>query len=211
MDSFEHVVATIFDREGYWVRTNVKVALTADERRQINRPSAPRWELDVVAYSGRRSELLVIECKSYLDSRGVRTSSFDGTKADAETRYKLFSDEVLRRTVLARLEAQLLEQGFCPPGVEATLCLAAGKIYDDPARLRSIFEQNGWLLFDSVRLVERLQRLAEESYDSSIASVVAKLLLREEGKARSQERPPSKRPPPYSTKRQGGQPGLPLT
>jgi len=68
MDSFEQVVATILGRNGYWVRTSVKVALTPDEKREIGRPSAPRWELDVVAYSGSRNELLVVECKSYLDS-----------------------------------------------------------------------------------------------------------------------------------------------
>lgn len=189
MDSFEHVVATIFDREGYWVRTSVKVALTPEEKRQINRPSTPRWELDVVAYSGSRNELLVIECKSYLDSYGVRTTSFDGTKGDEETRYKLFSDDMLRQTVLSRLETQLVEQGFCPPGIKATLCLAAGKIYGDPVPLRSIFDQNGWRLFDTGWLVERLQRLADESYDNSVASVVAKLLLRNEDARRPAERP----------------------
>jgi hypothetical protein len=188
MDSFEHVVATIFDREGYWVRTSVKVALTPEEKRLINRPSAPRWELDVVAYSGARNELLAIECKSYLDSYGVRMTSFDGTKAEEETRYKLFSDDVLRETVLSRLETQLVEQGFCPPGIKATLCLAAGKIYGDPTPLRSIFDQRGWRLFDTAWLVERLQRLAEESYDNSVASVVAKLLLRNEEARRPAER-----------------------
>lgn len=110
MDSFEQVVATILDREGYWVRTSVKVGLTPEEKREIGRPSAPRWELDVVAYSGSRNELLVVECKSYLDSYGVRTTSFDGSKADEETRYKLFSDDVLRRVVLSRLEKQLASQ-----------------------------------------------------------------------------------------------------
>ena len=189
MDSFEHVVATILDREGYWVRTNVRVALTPEEKRLINRPSAPRWELDVVAYSGSRNELLVVECKSYLDSYGVRTTSFDGSKADEETRYKLFSDDVLRRVVPSRLEKQLAEQGFCPEGTKATLCLAAGKIYGDPAPLRVIFEKNGWRLLESRWLIEGLQRLAEESYDNSVASVVAKLLLRDEAERRPVAKP----------------------
>jgi len=179
MDSFEQVVATILDREGYWVRTSVKVALTPEEKRAIQRPSAPRWELDVVAYSGSRNELLVVECKSYLDSDGVRATSFDGSKADEETRYKLFSDDVLRRVVLGRLETQLAEQGFCPQGTKATLCLAAGRIYGDAAPLREIFVLNGWRLFERGWMIDGLHRLAEESYDNSVASVVAKLLLRE--------------------------------
>jgi len=40
-------------------------------RREIGRPSSPRWELDIVAYSGRDNLLLVVECKSRLDSQGV--------------------------------------------------------------------------------------------------------------------------------------------
>jgi hypothetical protein len=184
MDSFEQVVATILDREGYWVRTSVKVALTPEEKREIQRPSAPRWELDVVAYSGSRNELLVVECKSYLDSAGVRATSFDGSKADEETRYKLFSDDVLRHVVLGRLEAQLAEQGFCPHGTKATLCLAAGRIYGDAEPLREIFVMNGWRLFERGWMIDGLHRLSEESYDNSVASVVAKLLLREEQAAR---------------------------
>lgn len=179
MDSFEQVVATILDRAGYWVRTSVKVPLTAEEKREIGRPSSPRWELDVVAYSGRSNELLVVECKSYLDSAGVRATSFDGSKAEEETRYKLFTDPVLRRVVLGRLEKQLTDDGFCPQGTKATLCLAAGRIYGDPARLREIFQFNGWRLFERRWLVGGLQRLADESYDNSVASVVAKVLLRE--------------------------------
>ncbi|MGZ5441495.1 MAG: hypothetical protein ACXW5U_07405 [Thermoanaerobaculia bacterium] len=180
MDAFEHVVATILERDGYWVRTSVKVTLTPEEKREILRPSSPRWELDVVAYSGSRNELLVVECKSYLDSYGVRTTSFDGTKAEEETRYKLFSDDLLRRVVLSRLEKQLVEQRFCPEGTKATLCLAAGKIYGDPVPLREIFVRKGWCLLDTDWLVAGLRRLADESYDNSVASVVAKLLLRNE-------------------------------
>lgn len=180
MDSFEQVVAAVLDRDGYWVRTSVKVALTREEKQEIGRPSAPRWELDIVAYKGSTNELLVVECKSYLDSAGVRLTSFDGPKAAEETRYKLFSDDTLRRVVLSRLQTELAAQGFCPEGTEAKLCLAAGNIYGDAAALRTVFETRGWRLLERSWLVEGLQRLASESYDNSVASVVAKLLLREE-------------------------------
>ena len=180
MDSFEQVVATILDRKGYWVRTSVKVVLTPDEKKEIGRPSSPRWELDIVAYGGARNELLVVECKSYLDSYGVRLTSFEGPKAEEETRYKLFSDDVLRRVVLSRLEKQLIEQGFCPPGTRAQLALAAGKIYGDPAPLRAFFQRKGWQLFENDWLVEGLRQLDTESYENSVASVVTKILLRNE-------------------------------
>lgn len=158
MDSFEQVVATILDRAGYWTRTSVKVHLTREEKQAIERPSSPRWELDIVAYGGQSNELLVVECKSYLDSAGVRAASFDGPKAAGETRYKLFSDERLRGVVLSRLETQLVEQGFCPAGIKAKLCLAAGNIHGDPTALHSIFAAKGWKLFDRSWLVSGLKR-----------------------------------------------------
>jgi len=156
------------------------VNLTPEDKEKINRRSAPRWELDVVAYSGRENKLLVVECKSFLDSGGVHLAAFEGPKAATETRYKLFSDDELRRVVLARLETQLVEQGFCPPGTQARLCLAAGNIYRDAERLREVFEEKGWTLYDRSWLRAGLEALAKESYENSVASVVAKLLLREE-------------------------------
>jgi Holliday junction resolvase len=37
----------------------------------IGRPSSPRWDIDIIAYKGAINEVLVVECKSYLDSRSV--------------------------------------------------------------------------------------------------------------------------------------------
>ena len=91
VDAFEQLVAEILWMEGYWVRTSVKVELTKEEKRLIGLPSAPRWEVDVVAYNARDNFLRVVECKSYFDSVGVRASAFDGSNADHATRYKLAS------------------------------------------------------------------------------------------------------------------------
>src|SRR5215213_3406188 len=102
MDAFENVVAMLLERSGYWVRPGYKVNLTKEEKRAIGRPSCPRWELDIVAYKGTSNELLVVECKSYLDSKGVGISGFDGSDDSATKQYKLFNDEVLRRIVFNR-------------------------------------------------------------------------------------------------------------
>lgn len=77
MDAFEQVVAEILWLQGHWVRTSVKVELSKEEKKRIQRPSSPRWELDIVAYSGRSNLLSVVECKSYLDSSGVHFKGFD--------------------------------------------------------------------------------------------------------------------------------------
>lgn len=50
MDAFEQVVSEILWMEGHWVRTSVKVKLTARDKSQIGLPSCPRWETDIVAY-----------------------------------------------------------------------------------------------------------------------------------------------------------------
>ena len=76
MNSFESLVGMLLEREGFWVRHSVKVNLTKEEKRNIGRPSSPRWELDLVAYKGATNELKIVECKSYLDSVGVSLASY---------------------------------------------------------------------------------------------------------------------------------------
>ena len=56
MDSFETLVGSLLEKDGFWVRTSVKVELTAEEKRKIGRPSSPRWELDLVAYKAKSNE-----------------------------------------------------------------------------------------------------------------------------------------------------------
>jgi hypothetical protein len=121
MESFEQVVAEILWREGYWVRTSVKVELTKDEKHQINLPSAPRWEIDVLAYKARENAILAVECKSYLDSPGVAMKGFDGTSDKAGNRSKLFNKSNIRDVVFSRLRPRRAEScganGFSPSSV----------------------------------------------------------------------------------------------
>src|ERR1700760_3756877 len=128
MDAFEQLVSEILWMEGYWVRTSVKVELTKDEKRQIGRPSSPRWELDIVAYNGRDNLPKVVECKSYLDSRGVALRAFDGSDAKPAERFKLFADANLWSVVFELLRLQFAETGACRPNADIKLCLARGRI-----------------------------------------------------------------------------------
>ncbi len=168
--------------EGFWVRTSVKVDLTKEEKRAIGRPSAPRWELDIVAYSGRDNRLLVVECKSYLDSRGVVFSGFDGSQKDGSDRYKLFNDDTLRRVVFDRLRLQFAESGACGNNAAVQLCLACGRIASeiDRSGLRAHFAAKQWELWDEPWLRERLRTMAKRGYENQVSAVVAKLLLRGE-------------------------------
>jgi hypothetical protein len=177
--AFEHVVASILQRQGYWTLPTLKVKLTKEEKRAIGRASSPRWELDVVAYRGSDNSVNVVECKSFLDSSGVDCSAFSGENRAAETKYKLFCDETLRRVVLTALERQLVEEKFVRPGPSVTLCLAAGKIRGDEDWLAKTFERRGWILWGPGYIRDELRALKESGYENSVAAVVTKLLLRE--------------------------------
>jgi hypothetical protein len=180
MDAFETVVSEILWRDGYWVQNSLKVELTKEEKVAIARPSTPRWELDIVAYSGRRNELLVVECKSYLDSIGVQFRAFDGTDGILANRFKLFNDATLRNIVLNRLRLQLFEAGLINQDPSIKLVLVCGKIVRDKDRglLREHFGRSGWLLWDAQWLKEKLKSMSEGGYENSPVAVVAKLLLR---------------------------------
>lgn len=180
MDAFEQIISEILWMEGFWVRTSVKVHLTKEEKVKIGRKSSPRWELDVVAYSAKTNTLHIIECKSYLDSRGVTLQAFDGRNTKQASRYKLFNDANLRKVVFNRLRLQLIESGACSKGVKMNLCLACGKIASDKNRegLKKLFKKQGWELWDEKWLKEKLGHMAAQGYENQVSSVVAKLLLR---------------------------------
>lgn len=183
MDAFESLIAVLLRRQGYWTRTNFKVELTAAEKRRIGRPSSPRWDLDVIAFKGATNELLAVECKSFLDSPGVKFRQGAFVPSD---RYKLFTESTLRQVVLNRLSRQLFKLGAVGRKPRVTLCLAAGHIASQKDResLEAHMKKNGWLLFDESWILEQLEDTADSAYENDVAHVVAKLIIRM-GKANS--------------------------
>ena len=180
MDAFENLVAMLLKRDGYWTSIGVKVELTKAEKRKVGRPSSPRWEIDVVAYKGSTNELLAVECKSFLDSRGVQ---FHGGGFEPPERYKLFTDSRLQKTVLGRLRKQLVASGACRRAPKVTLALAAGKIASNTPvdELRAQFAKRGWRLIDPDWIYERLKTASASGYENDMACVVSKLILRRNG------------------------------
>ena len=177
MDAFENVVAAALFRQGYWVVNGLKVELTKEEKRRVGRPSMPRAEPDVVAYSPPRRELLVVECKSFLDSGGVL---FRDEGFGKPNRYKLFTDDAYREVVFDRLKTQLVAAGHVLGDTDVRLALAAGNVdgRTDLAAMRSHFDARGWTLFDPETIRGWLVELSQTGYANDTATVVAKLLLR---------------------------------
>ncbi len=177
MDAFESLIESLLRREGYWTATSVKVSLSQRQKVAIGRPSSPRWELDLVAYKGRTNELLVVECKSYLDSRGV---TFRRGQFEPAQRYKLFTEPKLRRVVLRALETQLIKSGACSKRPKARLGLAAGRVAGgtDRVAMDLAFKKNGWELFDDSRIRSMLRNTKDADYENDVALVATKILLR---------------------------------
>lgn len=177
MDAFENIVAMILRREGYWVRTSYKVKLTKEDKRKIRRPTTPRWELDVIAYKPRSNELLVVECKSFLNSLGVVYKDFSGKSERGKKRYKLFNDRRLWSVVRSRLVRQLKEEGACLNRPKVQLCLAAGRIPpNDQDDMQLYCKKHRWQLFDADWFKTKFGELADSDYENEVAIVAAKLM-----------------------------------
>jgi hypothetical protein len=178
MNAFEQLAASLLTRDGYWVYPSYKVVLTTEEKRLIGRPTSPRWEIDLVAYKPNLNELLVVECKAYLDSGGVKLASFLKPKRD---RFKLFNEPELREIVFTRLKSQLIKSGAVIRDPKVRLALMAAKIKPkEHSAIVDLFHKNEWELFDENWIREQFKKLADGSYEDDVPSVVAKLLLRDQ-------------------------------
>ncbi len=133
-----------------------------------------------MAYKGATNELKIVECKSFLDSTGVSLASFDGSRPQDKSRYKLFHEKLLLKTVADRLVFQLEEAGFCRSSPKVVLCLAAGKIKNSRDRdsLRTFFSRRQWELLDEEWIGDRVRKIADAGYEDDVAIIVAKILER---------------------------------
>lgn len=185
MHAFEQIVARLLEAEGYWTRVGFYVDLTKDEKREAGKPSMPRPQIDVIAFNPKANELLLIECKSFLDSRGVMLSGFHG-KADTEKDvYKLFNRIRLRTIVTRAIVRQLRRDGLVTGRPHVRLGLVAGKVYsNDEAALRDLFAARGWIFIGPREVAEKLRTFAERGYEDDVATIVTKILERNSAGAR---------------------------
>jgi len=180
MNAFEEIAAHFFEAQGYWTRVGLKIDFDKAQKRALGNPSMPRPEIDVIAFKPGPNELLVVECKSYLDSDGVRVESFEGEDSAHKDRFKLFNLEMYRQLVAENLVAQLKREGLLlsiPPTIRYVV--VAGKIKSGhELRLRAIFEKNGWQLVTPTALAEGLRKFAQRGYEDDIATMIVKILER---------------------------------
>ena len=180
MNAFEGLIAGLLRQEGYWTIVGYKVNLSKAKKVELGKPSLPRPEIDILAYQVAQNLLLWVECKSYLDSRGVTIVPFTNKNDRGVDRYKVFTQPDYRRIVSAELVKQVVASQMALPNPTVKYCLAAGKIATEGDRksIHQYFDQQGWLLYDDEWIKKQLIAASTGGYEDDIAILVAKLFNR---------------------------------
>jgi hypothetical protein len=176
MNAFEELVASLLRRQGYWTQIGYKVDIDKATKRRLGKWSMPRPEIDIVAYKPALNELLWVECKTYLHSRGVHM----GHVAPGTAAIDVFAYPKFRKTVTDKLISQMQREGLVRGKPRVSYCLAAAHVTSRPERerLRSYFKKQGWQLWDEDWIGQELRKLGDLGYEDEIAVVVAQLLDR---------------------------------
>jgi hypothetical protein len=133
-----------------------------------------------LAYKAKENLLLWVECKSYLDSRGVKIEALTGVDERNKERYKVFTWPDYREKVTKALVEQLENEGRVISRPVIQYCLVTGKIATetDRKKLHEHFQDRGWILYDENWVRQKLELLANKGYEDDIAVQVAKLFSR---------------------------------
>lgn len=179
MDAFEQIIGQLLEEEKYWVRHSVKIDLSPEEKRAINKPSTPRPEIDIVAYDSRNDSIFLLEVKSYLDSSGVVLEHVAIEQDEQAGRYKLLTALKYRETLAKRLHQDWCKSGHIKKSTAVHFGLIAGKVYrNKEAELKAHFDKMRWLFWGPTEIKRRILALAEKGYENNAVTIAAKILTR---------------------------------
>ena len=179
MNAFENIVTQYLEETGHWVRQSVKVDISKEDKQRLDSPSLPRPEIDLVALNVEENELLLIEAKSLLDSRGVRFDGVSGNNTRLAKRYRLFTDDRFRKIVTDKLRQEYLKKGLINENTRINYALAAGNIYaNDEPKISEYFEERGWKLFSPEKIKDVIKKLSEKGWEDNLVTITAKLILK---------------------------------
>ena len=177
--SIENIIATIFEKEGKWVRQNVKINLSKEEKAQTGKHTIPRPDLDIVTYHPGKNEIEIWEVKSYLDSIGVQYKNVSKETDNTEGRYKILTSKKYRDIVIKRLLEDWTKEGIILKNPNIKIGLAAGKIKkSDEGKIKDYFDKKGWLLRNPSYISSALKALKDEPYENDPYIIAAKLIYR---------------------------------
>jgi hypothetical protein len=179
MDYFEQIIARLIEKEGKWVKRNVKINISAGEKKQIGKPSMPRPEMDIVAYNVSSNELEIWEVKSYLDSQGVKYNDIKQEYDVIEGCYKILTTQKYIEIITERLLTDWGKIGLIKENPKVRYGLAAGKIYsNDENKIRNHFDNEGWLLRTPEDIADGIKKLEAEAYENDPFVIMAKIIFR---------------------------------
>ena len=180
MDHFEGIITTLLEFQGYWVRKSFKVNLSKEEKKIIGKPTMPRPEIDILALDFYNNKVLVIEAKSYLDSPGVRYDDVIKKFNTPNGRYKLFTCEKYRDTVISRLHKDLMKLNMANQNTDFILGMVAGKVYQNRIEeMEGIMNTKNWFFWSPKNIKQNLYELVEKGYENDPAIITAKILMRD--------------------------------
>ncbi len=179
MDAFEKIIGQLLEEENFWVRHSVKINLTPEEKRSINKPSTPQPEIDICTYDVNRDIVYLLEIKSFLDSPGVRYNEEDIEQNEKAGRYKLFTAKNYRNVLSANLKRHWIEHGLIRNQTKISFGLIAGNIYrgQEPEMIE-YFNTQGWLFWGPTKIREKMVLLAGKGYENNAVTIAAKILTR---------------------------------
>lgn len=178
MDSFESLIKKLLENDNYWVKQSYKVNLTPEQKIKIGSPKMPRAELDLIAFNHKQNHLLIVEVKSFLNSKGVDALDIIDVTRKSANRYKLFTRPEYSDTVMNVTKQQLISDGLIDHSTTIQLALAVGNVVESRlVDLQQHFKTNSWLLIEPNEIRNKLIQLKDSKYSNDLVSLVVKMLL----------------------------------
>jgi len=180
MDAFENIVAQLLIEDDFWVMTSVRVDLTKEEKKEINKPTTPRPEIDIIAFNLKNNTLFLIEVKSFFDSRGVVFSELQKKSDIQKGRYKLLTSDKYRNIISKRLFEDLNKKGLINTKTKISYGLIAGNVYQNKeSEIKEYFNSKKWLFWGPSEIKSKVIKLSSKGYENNPVTIASKIILRD--------------------------------
>lgn len=178
MEAFEQIIGQLLEEDKFWVRHELKVILTEDEKKQIGKDTIPAIGIDIVAMDVVNNTIYLLEVKNFLNSNGVDSKKIMVEYEKQEGRYKFLTCTHYRNIITERLRKQLQESGH----IKDKITISYGLIVSAVAPKHEIlldkyFKDKGWFFWGQTIVRDKIKKLADNKYENKVATVVSKILF----------------------------------
>ena len=178
MDAFEEIISELLERDKYWVKNSVKInTITKEDKVDLQKPSMPTPEIDLVAYDAGNNELILIEVKSFLYSGGVRKDDVIVSHPYLKGKYKILTCLRYQEILKKRLREKWEERGLINPDTQIRFGLIAGNIYGNhESDIKKHAVDNNWFYWGPRDIETKIKDLANTSYENKQINMISKIL-----------------------------------